>query len=90
MRKLAQEEMRRSLLTNLRNCARLLNMSDLLTTAQAAEIVGKSVPTVNRWAAEGVLTPAHKLPGRTGAYLFERAEVERVRDEYAGSGETVA
>lgn len=53
-------------------------MSDLLTTAQVADILGKSVPTVNRWAVEGVLTPVQKLPGRTGAYLFDRAEIERV------------
>ena len=65
-------------------------MSDLLMTAQAAEIVGKSVPTINRWAAEGVLPPAQKLPGRTGAYLFERSEVERVRDEYAAGAEATA
>jgi excisionase family DNA binding protein len=64
-------------------------VSDLLTTAQAAEILGKSVPTVNRWAAEGVLSPVQKLPGRTGAYLFTRDEIERARDASAGS-ETVA
>ena len=59
------------------------NMPDLLTTAQAAEIVGRSVPTVNRWAAEGILTPAQKLPGLRGAYLFRRSDVEALSQETA-------
>lgn len=58
----------------------MLNMADepqdLLTTADVADIVGKSIPTVNRWASEGRLPFAHKLPGQRGAYLFRRTDVE--------------
>lgn len=54
---------------------------DLLATAEAAKRLGRSVPTVNRWAAEGRLTIAHKLPGPNGAHLFDRLEVERLAAE---------
>jgi hypothetical protein len=51
-------------------------MQDLVTTAEAALILGRSVATVNRLAASGQLAPTHKLPGKTGAYLFNRADIE--------------
>ena len=54
------------------------NAADLLTTAQVAERTGKTVSTVNRWAAIGKLPVAHKLPGRTGVNLFDPADVDRL------------
>lgn len=52
---------------------------DLVTTAQAAEIVGRSVATVNRWAAEGqILVPAFQFPQHKGARMFRRADVEAI------------
>lgn len=54
-------------------------MQETITTAEAAQILGKSVATVNRLVALGRLTPARKLPGKTGAYLFDRAAVEALR-----------
>jgi len=39
-------------------------------------MLGKSVATVNRLALAGVLRPVMKLPGKTGAYLFAREDVE--------------
>lgn len=59
--------------------------ADYLTTAQVAEKVGRTVATVNRWAAEGRLKPAHKLPGDTGAYLYRRTDVEDLLAESAGA-----
>lgn len=50
---------------------------ELLTTAQAAVRLRCSPRTVTRMAEDGRLTPAMKLPGETGAYLFEPAEIER-------------
>lgn len=52
---------------------------DLLTTAEVAAITGKTVATINRWAASGALPVAKRLPGRTGANLFHRADVEAVQ-----------
>ena len=49
---------------------------DFLTTAQVADLTGWSVTSINRWALKGQL-PARKLPGRTGAYLFERSVIQR-------------
>lgn len=49
-----------------------------LTTAQVSELTGKSVTSINRWALKGEI-PARKLPGRTGAYLFDRDVVELLR-----------
>lgn len=48
---------------------------DLVTTQQAAEIVGKHIRTIHRFVADGTLVPAVKVPGQTGAYLFRRADV---------------
>jgi predicted site-specific integrase-resolvase len=48
---------------------------ELLTTAQAADLLGRPIATVNRWAAEGKLNPAMKLPTRTGANLFRRSDI---------------
>lgn len=52
------------------------NGGDLLTTAQVSELTRLSVTHINRLALEGKLPVAQKLPGRTGAYLFERAAIE--------------
>ena len=52
----------------------------LLSTAQVAVMLGKSTATVKRMALAGTLPPAIKLPGETGAYLFDRADVERLLD----------
>lgn len=55
-------------------------MSDeLITTKSAADIIGKSVATLNRWAADeraDTPKPALKVPGKLGARLYRRADVE--------------
>lgn len=50
--------------------------ADLIPTADVADILGKSVPTVNRYAAEGRLVPAIRMPGLRGARLYRRSDVE--------------
>lgn len=49
---------------------------DLITTAQAAELLGITVAWTNKQAKHGLLPVAQKLPGLTGAYLFSRAAIE--------------
>jgi len=49
--------------------------TDLLSTAEVADLLGASVATVNRWAASGKLPVAHALPGIRGARLFARSDV---------------
>ena len=51
----------------------------LLNTKQVAEILEKSIRTVNRMAEGGDLPYIAKMPGPTGAYLFDRSEIERLR-----------
>ncbi len=62
---------------------------NLITSAEAAEALDVTVATVNRWALAGTLPPAHKLPGGTGAYLFDPAEVETIRAMRSADVETI-
>ena len=53
----------------------------LLTSAEACEQLEIDRSTLSRWVALGRITPATKLPGLRGAFLFEPDEVDRVRAE---------
>lgn len=66
-----QETYRIKFLTCVPDCAMLLHMADLLTTAQAAARLRTSISTVNYRVRVGDLKVAQKLPGETGAYLFD-------------------
>ena len=54
-------------------------LDHLLTTTQAAHILGCSTATVTRMVQDGRLAPALKLPGLRGDYLFDPAAVEAAR-----------
>jgi len=62
-------------------CSTVHAMPDLITSPEAAAMLGVSVRTVHRKIEEGRLTPAKKLPGPTGAYLFNRADVEALAQQ---------
>jgi len=49
--------------------------SELLGTAEVAQLLSKDVRTVHRMIRQGEI-PAQKLPGRTGAYIIRRTDVE--------------
>lgn len=58
---------------------------DLIPTKAVAEHLGTTVATVNRWAAEGRITPAVEMPGKTGARLFRLEDVKaQLASEPAG------
>ena len=61
----------------------MARIDGLLTTAQVAERLNKPIGTINRWATEGKLPVAYQLPGRTGAKLFDPADVDTLLDEAA-------
>lgn len=63
---------------------------DLIGTAEAAVVADVSVPTIKRLAKSGTIPHAVKMPGGTGAYLFNRSDVERYRDERAAAAAVVA
>ncbi|MCW2754639.1 MAG: hypothetical protein JWQ32_2050 [Marmoricola sp.] len=56
---------------------------EIITTAEAAEILRVSVKTVHRWAGEGRLAVVTKAPGLRGARFFLRSQVEQLGDELA-------
>lgn len=60
-----------------------MNPPDLLSTTQVCEVVGFDRSTLSRWIKDGTAVPALRLPGKTGAYLFTRAETERLATVYA-------
>lgn len=57
--------------------------TDLITTAQVAAAKGVNPRTVARWVQSGRLPYATKLPGETGAYLFDPAVVDAFDTEAA-------
>lgn len=52
--------------------------TELMTASEVAEAFGRDTRTISRWTREGRLTPTTKLPGVTGAYIYDRAEIERL------------
>lgn len=49
---------------------------DIVSTAEAAELLGVSVATVNRKATNGEMEPVAQGRGQTGARFFRRTDVE--------------
>jgi predicted site-specific integrase-resolvase len=58
-------------------------MDAIVGSDEASEFLGVDRSTLIRWIAKGTVTPRHKLPGASGAYLFDRDEIERVAAELA-------
>lgn len=57
---------------------------NLLTSAEVCDMLGGiDRSTLSRMVKEGRITPAIKLPGLRGAFLFEPTEVERAKAEAA-------
>ena len=54
---------------------------DLIGTTETGQILGKTPRTVQRMVSAGALVPVVTLPGKTGAHLFKRADVEALADD---------
>jgi excisionase family DNA binding protein len=54
---------------------------ELMTTAEAAEFLGLSVPSINRLAGDGVIKTHFQHPGPRGPRVFHRDELARVAAE---------
>lgn len=52
---------------------------DQITTREAADMLGLSIRTTIRRVESGELTPARKLPGLRGPYIFDRNTIEEYR-----------
>lgn len=51
---------------------------NLRGSGEACERIGIDRSTLSRWVKDGTASPAMRLPGKTGAYLFTDAEIERL------------
>jgi hypothetical protein len=52
---------------------------DLILTSDVAKMLGIHVATVVRRAQTDELPYVVKIPGKTGAYLFDRKVIERIK-----------
>lgn len=53
------------------------NHDDLIVSAEACQILGGvDRSTLSRWVKFGDITPARQMPGKRGAFLFHRADIE--------------
>ena len=57
-----------------------------LTAAEVCEFLQIDRSTLLRWVASGKVRAAQKLPGKSGAYLFDPAEVTRFMVARARAG----
>lgn len=55
------------------------NTTELLSTAEAAELLQRDRSTVTRWVQSGRLTAALRTPG--GVLLFRRSDIEALLAE---------
>lgn len=56
-------------------------MEGAMTTAEAATKLEVTPSAISYMVKRGELTPAMKLPGRRGAFLFDPASIEAKRKE---------
>lgn len=69
----------------MRKVCRMPKTNTMLTSAEACELLAIDRSTLSRWVASGRIRSAFKMPGRTGGFLFAKAEVERVLAELRSS-----
>lgn len=67
----------------MRNVAHAGDDTELVSTAEAATLLGKSTATINRWADSGALPVAFKAPGARGARFFTRDAVDAMKSRVA-------
>lgn len=51
-----------------------------LGSAAVCDLLGVDRSTLVRWVQRERIVPAFKLPGSNGAYVYDRTEIERLRD----------
>lgn len=59
------------------------NHSAEIITPEACEILGVDRATLLRWVAAGKVQASRKLPGKTGAFLFNRKYIESLAEDRA-------
>ena len=56
-----------------------------VSAAEAAEILGIARRSLNNRVEVGTVKPSHKMPGKTGSYLFDRAYIEQLAADERGA-----
>jgi DNA-binding XRE family transcriptional regulator len=59
----------------------MTDLPALITANQAAAQVGVNRRTITKYVETGRLTPAMKLPGTKGAWLFRQADIDLLAGE---------
>lgn len=77
------------------HCAMVSNMAmhsptDLVGTAEICRSLEVNPATVSRWVKTKKIHPVHRLPGKNGAFLFTRAELDRFTSERAAAAEAAS
>lgn len=54
---------------------------DLIASAEVCSQLGVNRSTLTRWVRDQLITPALKMPGKRGGYLFTPSEVDRFIQE---------
>lgn len=55
------------------------HVAPLSTVEVCEELGGIDRSTLSRWVKAGRIRPLRQMPGQTGAFLFDAAEVARVK-----------
>ncbi|MEH3142474.1 MAG: helix-turn-helix domain-containing protein [Mycobacterium kyogaense] len=56
---------------------------DEIVSSEACKILQVDRATLLRWVADGQVAHTRKLPGRTGAFLFRRGDIQKLADKRA-------
>ena len=60
------------------------DMLELISTKDAAEILGVTTSAMSRMVSRGALRPAMRLPGRFGAFMFLKDDIVNAAADHAG------
>ena len=64
----------------------MTDSDNLIGSAEAGRILGRSPRTIHRLVADGLLVPAVTAPGgRAGVFLYRRSDVEALKAERDGA-----
>jgi hypothetical protein len=63
----------------------VITSDDLIGSTESCRILNVDKTTLARWASSGQLVAAHKLPGRNGAYLFRRGDINALAESRQGA-----
>jgi hypothetical protein len=69
-------------LCNAQDVCMAVDPKELINSRDACDEIGIDRSTLTRWVQLGKATPVMRLSGATGAYLFARDDVARLKAEY--------